>query len=200
MAGGDAARNAHRTLRPARRHAIPEGRACEHWARYITFLEVLSETDLLPRIKLVDVVSEVKPYEPIQVDRARYRQFAHLRPDRIGGDAINLNNSYPLKLRDLGQPHLSYAHAFESRVEFSRAFGKDTLSRRSGRGNAFQWLPVRVGTEAMRLAALSRGNEGATGLSSPSATSGMNGRPRRSGAGTAWAATAQRASRRSVAA
>ncbi|UPY38941.1 virulence factor SrfB [Sediminicoccus sp. KRV36] len=152
--------------------AVPEGRACEHWARYITFLEILSEANLLPRIKLVDVVSEVKPYEPINVDLVldigNSRTCGILIEDRRETQ-INLNNSYPLKLRDLGQPHLSYAQAFESRVEFSRAtFGKDTLSRRSGRGNAFQWLaPVRVGTEAMRLAALSRGNEGATGLSSP---------------------------------
>ena len=162
-----------RVARSGARGAVaPEGRACEHWARYITFLEVLHEAAILPRIKLVDVVSEVKPYEPIQVDLVldigNSRTCGILIEDRRETQ-INLNNSYPLKLRDLGQPHLSYAQAFESRVEFSRAsFGKDTLSRRSGRGNAFQWLaPVRVGTEAMRLAALSRGNEGATGLSSP---------------------------------
>ncbi|MBX9701251.1 MAG: virulence factor SrfB, partial [Acetobacteraceae bacterium] len=152
--------------------AVPDGRACEHWARYITFVETLAESGLLPRVKLIDIISEVKPYEPISVDLVldigNARTCGILVEDRRETQ-INLNNSYPLRLRDLGQPWRSYADPFESRVEFSRAsFGKDALSRKSGRNNAFQWLsPVRVGPEAMRLAALARGNEGATGLSSP---------------------------------
>lgn len=165
-------REARIAARGPRAAAPPEGRACEHWARYMTFLEVLEEARLLPRVKLVDVVSEVKPYEPIAVDLVldigNSRTCGILVEDRRETQA-SLNNSYPLRLRDLGQPHLVYAHPFESRVEFCRAaFGKEALSRRSGRNSAFQWLsPVRIGPEAMRLAALSRGNEGATGLSSP---------------------------------
>jgi hypothetical protein len=149
-----------------------EGRACEHWARYITLLELLAEAALIPRIKLVDVVSGSRSYEPISVDLVldigNARTCGILVEDERDS-RLNLNNSYPLRLRDLGAPERSYALPFESRVEFARAsFGKDALSRRSGRGNAFQWLsPVRVGPEAVRLSAAARGNEGATGLSSP---------------------------------
>jgi len=149
-----------------------EQRACEHWARYITLLELLSEARILPRVKLVDVVSNSKSYEPINVDLVldigNARTCGILVEDERDS-RLNLNNSYPLKLRDLSVPELGYAFPFESRVEFARAsFGKDALSRRSGRGNAFQWLsPVRIGPEAVRLSAAARGNEGATGLSSP---------------------------------
>ncbi len=149
-----------------------EERACEHWARYITLVELLGEARILPRVKLVDVVSSSRSYEPISVDLVldigNARTCGILVEDERDS-RLNLNNSYPLKLRDLSMPEKSYAFPFESRVEFARAsFGKDALSRRSGRGNAFQWLsPVRIGPEAVRLSAAARGNEGATGLSSP---------------------------------
>ncbi len=151
---------------------VPEGRAGEHWARYITLLDVLAEAALLPRFRLVDVVSAIKPYEPISVDLVldigNARTCGILVEDRRETQ-VNLNNSSPLRLRDLDRPHLVYSDPFESRVEFCRAgFGREALSKKSGRNNAFQWLsPVRVGPEAVRLASLSRGYEGATGLSSP---------------------------------
>jgi hypothetical protein len=155
-----------------RARTADEGRACEHWARYITLLEMLAEAKLMPRIKLVDVVSGSRSYEPISVDLVLDIGNARTCGILVEDDRdsrLNLNNSYPLKLRDLSAPERGYADPFESRVEFVRAtFGKDALSRRSGRGNAFQWLsPVRVGPEAVRLSAAARGNEGATGLSSP---------------------------------
>lgn len=147
-------------------------RACEHWARYITLLELLAAARLLPRIKLVDVVSPSLSYEPISVDLVldigNARTCGILVEDNRDS-GLNLNNSYALKLRDLGQPERCYAYPFESRVEFARAsFGRDAIARRAGRGNAFLWAsPVRVGPEAVRLSAAARGNEGATGLSSP---------------------------------
>jgi len=156
-------------LREARQ--VVEGRACEHWARYICFLELLARTGLLPRLRLVDVVSESRSYDPISVDLVldigNTRTCGILVEDDRAS-RLNLNNSYPLRLRDLSRPQETYALPFDSRVEFSRAsFGKEVLSRRSGR-NAFQWpSPLRVGPEAVRLSAASRGTEGATGLSSP---------------------------------
>jgi hypothetical protein len=144
----------------------------EHWARYIAFLALVGEARLLPRVKLVDVVSSARPYEPISVDLVldigNSRTCGILIEDDRGA-RMNLNNSYVLRQRDLSAPERVYAEPFDSRVEFARAsFGKDALSRRSGRANAFQWLsPVRVGPEATRLSAAARGNEGATGLSSP---------------------------------
>lgn len=165
-------------LREARqasgRRARPEdgGRACEHWACYITLLEALGEAGLMPRLKLVDVVSTSRSYEPISVDLVLDIGNARTCGILVEDDRdsrLNLNNSYPLRLRDLDAPERTYAHPFESRVEFVRAsFGKDAIARRAGRSNAFQWAsPVRVGPEAVRLSAAARGNEGATGLSSP---------------------------------
>lgn len=155
-----------------RARTADDGRGCEHWARYITLLELLVDAKLMPRIKLVDVVSGSRSYEPISVDLVLdigNARTCGILVEEDRDSRLNLNNSYALKLRDLGAPERSYAYPFESRVEFARAaFGKDALSRRSGRGNAFQWLsPVRVGPEAVRLSAAARGNEGATGLSSP---------------------------------
>ena len=147
-------------------------RACEHWARYISLIGLIADTPIMPRIKLVDVVSTSRAYEPISVDLVldigNSRTCGILVED--GRDSrLNLNNSYALKLRDLTMPQWSYQDPFDSRVEFARAsFGKDAIARRAGRSNAFAWAsPVRVGPEAMRLSAASRGNEGATGLSSP---------------------------------
>lgn len=151
---------------------IQPGRACEHWARYICFLGLLAEARLLPRINLVDVVSATRSYEAISVDLVLDIGNSRTCGILIEDDRdqrLNLNNSYALRLRDLGAPERTYVHPFESRVEFSRAsFGKEMLARRAGRANAFQWLsPVRVGPEAVRRSAAARGNEGATGLSSP---------------------------------
>jgi hypothetical protein len=163
-------RQAQRPGRQLRPEDFPH--ACEHWARYLALLAVLGEARLLPRIKLVDVVSTAKPYEPISVDLVLDIGNARTCGILIEDDRsarMNLNNSYVLRPRDLSAPERTYGEPFDSRVEFVRAsFGKDAISRRSGRANAFQWLsPVRVGPEAVRLSAAARGNEGATGLSSP---------------------------------
>jgi len=105
--------------------------------------------------------------------RSRHRMSAIRAPAgcwwRKSQDGPSLNNSQVLVLRDLSQPERMYERTFESRVEFAvGSFGYDAISRRSGRANAFRWpSPVRVGPEAMRLAAATQGNEGATGISSP---------------------------------
>jgi hypothetical protein len=162
-----------RESRPARRGvSYDDGRVCEHWARYLCLMELLAEAALLPRIRLVDVVSNNRSYDPINVDLVldigNTRTCGILVEDDRES-RLNLNNSYPLSLRDLSQPERTYTLPFDSRVEFARAaFGKEHLNRSSGRRNAFQWpSPVRVGPEAVRLSAAARGNEGATGLSSP---------------------------------
>lgn len=161
---------ARRQGRPLRPEDTPN--ACEHWARYLAFLNLLEDAAILPRIRAIDVASQSRAYEPIGVDLVldigNARTCGVLVEDR-GRDGGNAGDAYQLVLRDLTQPERLYRDPFESRVEFARAsFGKDALSRRSGRGNAFAWnSPVRVGPEAVRLAAEAKGNEGATGLSSP---------------------------------
>lgn len=147
----------------------PQGRPCEHFARYLAFLEILESAAFLPPVKLIDVVSPTVPYQPISVDLVL--DIGNSRTCGVlveSGSAGALNNSFALRLRDLDRPELTYDYPFESRVEFAIAsFGRDALSRRSGAA-VFHWpSPIRVGPEAMRLAALARGNQGASGLSSP---------------------------------
>lgn len=157
--------------RPVRPEDLPH--ACEHWARYLAFLRLLGEAGLVPRVRLLDVVSEARGAPPIAVDLVldvgNSRTCGLLVEENPGGEGPSLNNAVPLALRDLSRPELTHARPFDSRVEFAQAaFGRDAVSRRSGRPNAFRWgSPVRVGPEAQRLAAATRGNEGATGLSSP---------------------------------
>jgi hypothetical protein len=144
----------------------------EPWARYLAFLSLLEDAAILPRIRCIDVTSTSRAYEPIGVDLVldigNARTCGVLVEDR-GREGGAAGDAYQLVLRDLTFPERLYRDPFDSRVEFARAsFGKDALSRRSGRGNAFAWgSPVRVGPEAVRLAAEAKGNEGATGLSSP---------------------------------
>jgi hypothetical protein len=163
-------RQAQRGGRALREEDFPH--TGEHWARYLTFLGLLADAQILPRIKLIDAVSQHRRYVPIDVDLVldvgnsrTCGILVEYNPD----ERMNFNDSYVLKLRDLGRPEQVYERPFESKVEFARAhFGKDVVSRRSGRGNAFYWpSPVRVGPEAVRLATEALGNEGMTGLSSP---------------------------------
>ena len=145
---------------------------CEHWARYLTCLTVLGACCSFNRIKLTDTVSRVLKYTPIDVDLVLdvgNSRTCGILIESNPDDRFDLNNSYMLELRDLSRPEHVYALPFESRVEFARAsFGKDSVSRHSGRGNAFHWpTPTRVGPEAVRLSGEAQGTEGITGLSSP---------------------------------
>ncbi len=145
---------------------------CEHWARYLTYLTVLDESCRFPRVKLADTVSKEPRYVPIQVDLVLdigNSRTCGILIESNPDERLDLNNSYMLELRDLSRPEQVYCQPFESRVEFARAtFGKDNISRRSGRGNGFAWPSItRVGPEAARLAGDAQGTEGTTGLSSP---------------------------------
>ena len=164
-----------RAARPAARGGRPPEdppRRAEHWARMLTLLAILDEWGQMPRVKVMASSGPVAAYRPIDVDLVLDIGNARTcgivvedHPDR----PLDFNNGYVLRLRDLSAPERVYDQPFESRVEFARAsFGRDSLSQRSGRPNAFHWgSPVRVGPEAVRLSADARGNEGATGLSSP---------------------------------
>ncbi|MDD3445821.1 MAG: virulence factor SrfB, partial [Zavarzinia sp.] len=163
-------KQAQRPNRPLRDEDLPN--ACEHWARYLTFLAAIEGADILPRVRLVDTVSEAGRHVPVAVDLVLdigNSRTCGILLESHADERMDLNDSYVLELRDLGHPEAAYAKPFESRVEFARAsFGKDAASRRSGRANAFWWpSPVRVGPEALRLAGDALGNEGTTGLSSP---------------------------------
>ena len=144
----------------------------EPFARYLTLLDVLAHAGAAPRVRLVDAGVSGRRTTMVDVDLlldiGNSRTCGILVESAPDGP-LSLNDSYPLALRDLTRPEHVSQKPFESRVEFSRvSFGQEALSRRSGRAAAFAWpSPLRVGPEAVRLAGLSVGNEGATGLSSP---------------------------------
>ncbi|MFA5119857.1 virulence factor SrfB [Zavarzinia sp.] len=163
-------KQAQRPNRPLRDEDFPH--ACEHWARYLTLLALIDAAEILPRVRLIDTLSEAGRHIPVEVDLVLdigNSRTCGILMESHADDRMDLNDSYVLELRDLGHPEQAYGKPFESRVEFARAsFGKEAASRRSGRANAFWWpSPVRIGPEAMRLAGDALGNEGATGLSSP---------------------------------
>jgi hypothetical protein len=146
--------------------------ACEHYARYQVFLQLMDASGIMPRVRLLDVVSANLGYLPVTCDLVLdigNARTCGIIIEEHPGQGLNLSDSYELTLRDLSRPECTYNKPFDSRVEFTRAsFGRDAISRRSGRASAFSWAsPVRVGPEAVRLAGARLGNEGATGLSSP---------------------------------
>jgi hypothetical protein len=148
--------------------------ALEHAARYLTLLRLLEQLTRFPKIRLIDNISSEKSYVPIGVDLVidvgNSRTCGILiESDPDAANQFDLSNSYVLSLRDLSSPTLVHTLPFESRVEFSRAsFGKEGISRVSGRATAFYWPSLtRIGPEAVRLSVGGTGTEGATGMSSP---------------------------------
>ena len=143
----------------------------EHIARYKALVYLLAELDLLPQIKILDQFTA--PPEPVNVDLVldvgNSRTCGILIETHPDGSGADINRAEKVTLRDLSEPTRVYTDPFESRIEFNRAsFGKEDISFDSGRPIAFSWpTVVRIGPEALRLAGLRRGGEGATGLSSP---------------------------------
>ena len=163
-------RAAQRPGRPLRDEDFQH--SCEHWARYLTFLQTIDEACGFPVLKLIDTVSEEPNFRPIEVDLVidpGNSRTCGIVIESNPDDRLDLNDSSVLELRDLSQPEHVYTQPFESRVEFAQArFGRDSISRRSGRGKAFYWPSIaRVGPEAARLSAEALGTEGTTGLTSP---------------------------------
>jgi hypothetical protein len=165
----DAERRHGQNLRPEDR---PE--QLEHIARYLAFLALLQLGCKFPVIRLLDTLSAGRSRLPVPVDLVidvGSSRTCGILIESDGDDEgrPDLDKSAALSLRDLSRPTESHASPFESRVEFARAsFGKDAVSRLSGRANAFHWPSLaRVGPEAVRFGAGGAGTQGLTGLSSP---------------------------------
>ena len=142
---------------------------CRHYARYQVMLGLLEAAETLPRIELMSLAAGHVPVEvDLVLDLGNARTCGILIEEHPG-QGLNLSDSYPLGLRDFSHAECLHDRPFDSRVEFARArFGRDAVSRQSGRAAAFNWpSPVRVGPEATRLAGARRGNESITGISSP---------------------------------
>lgn len=146
----------------------------EHLARYLALLALIDCETRIPLLRLADTISERDAARPVEVDLVldvgNSRTCGILIesfPDDAGD--IDLTRSYPLQLRDLGEPERHYCGLLESRVEFASAeFGSERHSRASGLARAFVWPSiVRVGPEAMRMIGEEEGTETASGLSSP---------------------------------
>lgn len=154
----------------------------EHLASYLSLLEVV-RLALSPEVKSTNqptahsglAVQVINPQRDVPVDVDLVLDIGNSRTtgilvETLPQRATNLNDSYPLELRDLSRPEFCYSEPFETRVEFAEvALGNDALSRRSGRRSpAFAWpSAVRIGPEAARLATRSMCAEGSTGMSSP---------------------------------
>ena len=140
-------------------------------AHYLNLLHLIGSQIDIPEIKLISNTPN-DLYRPIMVDMVldvgNSRTCGILIEDHPQ-ENDGLRRRYELELRDLTQPERVYQEPFESRIEFAQAsFGKENFSAQSGRPDAFLWPTiVRVGPEAVRLASMRRGTEGATGISSP---------------------------------
>ncbi len=131
-------------------------------AHYLNMLTMLKNLTAPPEIKLKSS-SKNQLGVTLVLDIGNSRSCGILMEDEAGLKHTRLS------LRDLNAPERVYQEAFESRVEFSVPnFDYDGFSTISGRVDAFTWPSiVRTGFEASNLAAMRKGNEGATGLSSP---------------------------------
>ncbi|WP_306114443.1 MULTISPECIES: virulence factor SrfB [unclassified Roseovarius] len=147
----------------------------EHWAAYMTFIEAIKTACEVPSIELVDIFSRHGRVEPVDVslvlDVGNSRICGVLVEDSDSQSYADVAQTYRLELRDLSRVEEVYSEPFESRIEFSSSnFGSVRHASDSERTKreAFWWpSPVRIGPEAARLASLTDGTEGSSGLSSP---------------------------------
>ena len=144
----------------------------EFAARYFTFLEFIDLVVQPPAVRFLDTVSlDEPPFVEVDLilDIGNSRTCGLLIERFPNEREVKLSNAMVLELRDLGQPEVTYSKPFESHVELVSAnFGREDLSRLSGRNKAFFWpSPVRVGPEAARYRARAEGTEAISGMSSP---------------------------------
>ena len=145
----------------------------EHWARYLSYLQLVTRAVAPPKIKLVNTISARDAVNPVNVDLVldvgNSRTCGILIEQFPGETRVDLARSFPLEIRDLSRPEFHYSGLFPSRVEFcDLRMGDERHASRSGRRNAFLWPSfVRMGPEAVRLVQGEEGTETASGLSSP---------------------------------
>lgn len=145
----------------------------EHAARWLALLQLLQLVAEPGSVRFIDTVSDNKSIRPVDVDLildvGNSRTCGMLIENYPNEDAVEINNSLILRLRDLEQPWKTYDEPFESHVALSQAwFGKENLSRMSGRDRAFFWpTMVRIGSEASRIKSRRSGSESIVGMSAP---------------------------------
>lgn len=151
-------------------HDLDRENRMEHIARYVSFLELLNVSGVVPSVRVVDPARNEAIDVDLVLDIGNSRTTGMLI-ERRDSDSMGLSNSVVLELRDLSQPGLMHNEPFGSNIAFVRQkFGDPNgFSRGSGRRQrALQWPSVvRVGPEASRVALRSRRDEGQTTMSSP---------------------------------
>jgi len=129
----------------------------EYLACFLTLLTTLSEACGIPDIAFVAPHHERVPVGvDLILDIGHARTAAFVREGTRGTRrATATRGATPIAIRDLSQPWRVHDGVMSSRLEFmAPSFGREALSRLSGRTNAFLWPSiVRVGAEAERLAA-----------------------------------------------
>jgi hypothetical protein len=142
----------------------------EHQARYISFLECLTTTHIVPNICLSDPERYFSVDVDLVLDIGNSRSIGML-VERQTGESLSFSNSTVLQLRDLSDPRQTHKNIFNSYMCFAKANLGDTSSHshKSGRlSPSFNWPSVvRIGTEASRLALFSRRNKGQTSMTCP---------------------------------
>lgn len=164
--------------RRSQRTDIDAAGALEHLAGYLTLLAVLKEACDLPALRFMEpnavgAYAEAMPVD-LALDLGSSRIAALVQERQASGELVSRTDNgsagaiWQLTLRDLSRPTRTMEGTWPSALTFSRAtFGNESLSRWSGRTHAFHWpSPIRIGAEAVRLAAEATVVEATTGVSS----------------------------------
>jgi hypothetical protein len=142
----------------------------EHMARYIAFIELINSSARIPSVRLIDPTQTTPIDVDLVLDIGNSRTIG-LLIERVPGDTLSLKNGSVLELRDLNQPIDVQTDTFNTHICFSKAHFGDSngYSRGAGRSKpSFSWPSViRTGSEANRLAANSKREQGQTSMSSP---------------------------------
>jgi hypothetical protein len=142
----------------------------EHLARYISFIELLHNSNVIPSIRLIDPERNDAIDVDLVLDIGNSRTTGMLI-ERRAEQSMGLSNSSVLELRDLSNPALRHRDPFGSNIAFVKTRFGDPHGHAKGSGRrrgAFQWPSVvRIGSEAARLALRSRRDQGQTTMSSP---------------------------------
>lgn len=141
----------------------------ESASRYLSFIDLIASAIKPPTIRFIDnVTTSLNAFDvDLVLDIGNSRTCGILMENHPNENHNEIANASVLKLRDLGEPHLTYSDPFESHVELVHAdFGLEAFARHHGM--RFFWpSPVRVGPEVARIRAQTAGNETASGISSP---------------------------------
>ena len=141
----------------------------EYLAVYSAFLEGLDLTGRLGEVRLVNP-AKAKPIEVDLVLDIGNSRLTGVLVETLPQRETRLTDCYILPVRDLSEPAHLYVEPISSQVEFAEPyFGQPEWSLASRRHTrSFPWpSTVRLGPEAIRLAADSREDQGPTGMSSP---------------------------------